>query len=152
MSDPRITGQPEFSGERSTLDDLPPLPSLVRRRPPVWTPGQLSFLVGQFVVMTGLFRILILANYSYVQILWTHPAGIKMLVMTFGGAVVGTVIYLAVIFALNRALLGKDRHRSLHAALSVLIGVIYLLLCFVPAAFVFLVGPAAIQIMDNLGP
>ena len=152
MNDARITGQPELPSERSPLDDLPPLRPLVQMRPPAWTAGQMAFVACPFLIVLGLYLILRIVNYSYVQLLFVHPVGIKMMILAFGSMLLGAVFYLAVAFALNRTLLGRDDRRKIHKVLSVLLIGLHLILFVLPTLFVVLVGPAVIQIMDNLGP
>jgi hypothetical protein len=152
MNDARITGQPEFSSERSTLDELPPLRPLVQMRPPAWTAGQIAFVACPFLIVLGLYLILRIVNYSYAQLLFLHPVGIKMVILAFGSMLLGAVLYLAATFALNRTLLGRDDRRKIHKVVSMLVVGLHLILFVFPALFVVLVGPAVIQIMDNLGP
>jgi hypothetical protein len=153
MNDPRITGQPEFSGEHSTLDDLPPLPSLVRRRPPVWTVDQIIIAAAHFLIPLVLYMIMFFfVNRSYVMILYTHPTGIKMLILALALMVLGAVIYLAIMFALNRALLGDKEPTRHYRALCFMVDVFHFVVFIFPGILVVLVGPAAIQIYENLSP
>jgi hypothetical protein len=153
MSDARITGQPEFSGERSHLDDLPPLPSLVRRRPPVWTVDEITFAAAHFLIPFALYMIMFFfVNRSYAMILYTHPVGIKMLILALALMVLGAVIYLAIMFALNRALLDDKEPTRRYKALCFIVAVFHVIVFIFPGIFVVLVGPAAIQIYENLSP
>jgi hypothetical protein len=149
MNDARITGQPEFPDEHSKPADLPPLPSLTKARPPLWTQPQIGLVGGSFLATVAALLVLLVLNFDYVRILWSHPAGIKMSFTTLAQMAISTMIYLAVMFALNRALLDKGR-RTAHATLSVLFGGIYVLFCLCAGLFTFVTGPAAIQIMDHL--
>src|SRR5262249_2002292 len=148
--DVRITSQPRPA--EAAANELPDLPSLARPQQPMWTHGQVAFVVSQFLVLLGILIFLICTNYGYAQLLWTHPTGIKMTPVGCALVLLGGVIYLAIMFGLNRALLDQDGRRGIHLALSILVNALYLLLCFFPAAFVVLVGPASVQIMDNLLP
>jgi hypothetical protein len=150
MNDARITSQPESSGERSTSDDLPPLPSLVRRRPPVWTLDQITFTAAHFLIPFVLFMIFFFVNRDYVSILYTHPIGIKMLIMALGLTVLGAVIYLAITFALNRVLRDDKEPTRRYQVLCFVFALVHFIVFIFPSIYVVIVGPAAIQIMESM--
>jgi hypothetical protein len=151
MSDARITGQPEFSGERSTLDDLPPLPPLVRTRPPVWTVEQITFAAAHFLVPFVTYLVMFFfLNRDYVSILYTHPLGLKMLIVAMGLTVAGATIYLAITFGINRTLLAHREPARRYKALCFLLPLVHLIVFIFPAIFVVIVGPAVVQIIENM--
>jgi hypothetical protein len=92
-------------------------------------------------------------NYSYLQLLWTHPVGIKMIVLAWLNLLVGTGIYLLLCWALNRAIPpGEENGRKRQRWFLFLIQAAFLIIFIAPVIFVILVGPAAISIMDALQP
>jgi hypothetical protein len=119
---------------------------------PLWTFDQLIFPMIQWGLLAGLWLALMNMNYEYVRILWTHPLGIKMLLMAVVAIGVDLVGFLLLCFLLNCLLRPKGQHETPRLVLSIVFGFVYLLVGLFPAGYVILVGPAAIQIMDNLKP
>jgi hypothetical protein len=145
-----ISKEPLAPAPRPDGPDLPPMPLLVQRPAPIWTPGQLAFLAGQFTVLVAVYMFLRATNWAYLQILFTHPVGIKMLIIAVVMMLINAALYLGLTFALNQALLRGEGRRKTHAVLAVLLACVHLILFFIPALYVLLAGPAAIQIMENM--
>jgi hypothetical protein len=126
-------------------------PSLTAPEPDLWTSDQLNCVAVQLLMIVGLFFGLFLFKHDYLSMLWTHPLGIRMLV----GAVVLTVfnfgLYLLLCAMLNRCFPpgNKDMERKRNL-LSCLLMTIHLIVFFFPVVFVLLIGPAAVQISENL--
>jgi hypothetical protein len=106
--------------------------------------GQWVDLICLPGLVIALFLIMLHLKYDYVSMLWQTELGIKMMVVGLAQFLVGEVILALLYFLRNRS---APSQRGLRVLLSITFFLTFL--CFIlPAVFVILVGPAAIQIME----
>jgi hypothetical protein len=126
----------------------------VQRRKVLVTNGELLFMgVEAFLVLVLLGYFLVLKP-DYVNLLWTHPTGIKMLLGAAVLLIINFGAFLGTCMLVNHwAPPGNEDRRAVRVAVHWLVGGILAILFYFPVLFVLLVGPAAIAIEQNLaGP
>lgn len=119
-------------------------------RPVWWTVGQLLVMAVEAIVLVGCFAMLLLTRYNYVSVLWTHPVGVRMLIIA-GLLTIGNFLsFLGITWLLNRLLPPGPDAGVARVLVHLVVGIILFLLLYVPVLFILFTGPAAILIQDNL--
>ena len=113
---------------------------------PILTRGQ-CVEIALLPTFTGLLMFVMLSiKFDYVKSLWETPLGIKMMVsgmlLMFVGIAVTTLLYII----RNRVALEAGSGKAV--LLTIGFGLTFLFF-FMPAIFVILIGPAAIQIVEG---
>src|SRR5271155_4462346 len=92
----RIQAQPPVDSRIQEGPDPPRHATDVKRPPQVWlTPRQILYAGAPCLVLLLLVGLLCVVNYDYVQLLWVHPIGIKMMIMGGGCYLTGVCLYLS---------------------------------------------------------
>ncbi|HZT82929.1 MAG TPA: hypothetical protein VFA26_22045 [Gemmataceae bacterium] len=120
-------------------------------RPVLWTSAQLRWAVAQAVLLASLAAGLLLLQFDYAGVLFTHPLGRKVLAGALGMAVAGFAIQLAAAAGLNCWLPpGDETRRGLRAVVSWALGAVLFVVFYLPVVFVLLIGPASIHIREAI--
>lgn len=109
---------------------------------------QIAYAASLFLIPFGCAVIWGVINRYYAMMLYTHPAGIKMSLLAIGWTALVAVLYLAIMFCINRALLERGRHEIV----ALLVRDLLFIFFAIPALLATVAGPAAVEIMDKLGP
>jgi hypothetical protein len=90
----------------------------------------------------GIARVLLVTDRNYVSMLWTHPLGIRMLIIAG--------LMLAINFGAFLGLCLLFNHRR-PAGDHWVLGTVLFVSLYLPVVFVIMVGPVVIMIEDNCG-
>lgn len=110
---------------------------------------QLSLLVLPVAVIAAIALFLWLQKPDYLSLLWRDPVGIKMLSVAGTLLVVGAAVYLGGSLVINR-FVAYPEWGTLATVLQMLLVLAWLVLFCMPGVYVVLIGPAAIQIQQNM--
>jgi hypothetical protein len=131
----------DISGDKSFV--LPPSR--------LWTPGQMKWVLGRAGALAIFLLGLLLVQFKYTSILFTHQHGQRMLVMAVALAALGMAVEMALWLALNRFLPPWDQgKRIIRLGLTWSLGAMFFVLFYLPLVFVLIVGPATIRISETL--
>jgi hypothetical protein len=121
------------------------------RRGSWFTGWQLTWLGVQFGFLVVLGVVLEVGNGDYVSVLWSDPLGVKMAASAAGLLAVWAIVYLLGCVLLNRLFTPSDSGRGPLYWLLVTVGQpLGFIVFYLPAVFTLLVGPAAVQIQQQL--
>jgi hypothetical protein len=115
------------------------------------TRGQATVLAVQVGLLAALLGVLLAVNYARTSLLFSDPLGQKMLTSAGVLLALGLVLQLLVCVILNHVAPVEDETlKTRRFVLSLLLEVAHLLLFYLPAVFVLLVGPSAIEILRSM--
>jgi hypothetical protein len=120
----------------------------VFKAPKLWTSDQLHCLAIHILVIAG-FAVfgMVLFDYDYLSLLWTHPTGIRIAISLAAQIILNLGLYLLLCAVLNHYFPPnqKDGQRN-RAILSGLLATFQLIIFMFFVLCVWWVGPASIQI------
>jgi hypothetical protein len=139
----RVSARPDDAG--SVPVDLQ-MPSSIW-----WTVGQWSFIAAEVLGLLSLWIGMSVLQPDYISVLWTHPSGLRMLITGMALLILNFVGFLGLCLVFNHWMPATDESKRGRRAVAhgVLIAIL-LLLFYLPFVFIITVGPAAIQIQENL--
>jgi hypothetical protein len=115
------------------------------------TRGQMTLRAVQFGLLAALFVVLLAIGFERTSLLFRDPLGQKMVGTAGALLAVGLVLSLLGCVCLNQAApAGNETLQTRRLVLSVLLEAAHFLLFYLPAVFVLLIGPAAIQIVRTM--
>jgi hypothetical protein len=117
-------------------------------RRPLLLPGQIVTLVAFHLLPAILFVVMWVVKPDYIATLWQTPLGIKMLTSALVMLMTSAVILVPTFILLNRFV--PLERKATHKSLTRIIAILCFVLFFFPVIFTILIGPAAIQIMENM--
>jgi hypothetical protein len=113
-----------------------------------WQGGFLALLIGVLLVILGTAAV---QRPDYLNVLWNHSLGFKMAATAAVLLSLGTAGFVLGCFWINRASARLEgKRKPIFHVLLVVLAVGYVVLFYLPAVFTALIGPAAVQIQENL--
>jgi cytosine/uracil/thiamine/allantoin permease len=90
-------------------------------------------------------------NYDDASLLWRHPLGVRMVLPAVATVTFGIAVFLGSSLLINLLLPAANENRRLaRRIVSGLLALAVFVLFFLPAFYVVLVGPSAIQILETI--
>lgn len=141
---------PRVPAEREETSPLVPVD--LQLSPSIWwTGGQLAFVAFEAMAVLAVVVGVYVLQPDYVALLWQHPTGIKMLVVSVLLLVVNFAGFLGLCLWFNHRMPpGDETKQGRRTIAHWLFALLFLVFLYLPVMFVILVGPAAIAIQESL--
>jgi hypothetical protein len=117
-----------------------------------WRTGaQLGLLAGEAIGLVTVFFGLYVMKYDYLSMLWQTPMGVKMLIISVLLLLINFGGMLCLCLWCNCATPSADERKQGRRNVAYwVLAILFFVFLYMPVMFVFFVGPAVIQIQENL--